>query len=252
MRSLARAGLCWSSTVLVLAAMGCTESEPQNAEKPLSAVEAGTLDGAAADSGSNPPAQEPDAAAADSGRNASVRKPDAAVQMPSPGADASSQPKEACIYTPPPPLVMSTSSGDRQGTQGSLCIGTPGCRICGDTLLTVVGKYTVVHPGDEVVFSMPKGTLAHESLLTYDHCQGDKEASKNIRFHEDQPWTVSLTPGTYILSISAEFTSDDGSAGGTSASFGLIVGPERDRGPAEPNLEADCNSTPERDTDAGM
>jgi hypothetical protein len=91
---------------------------------------------------------------------------------------------------------------------------------------------TIVHPGDEVTFSMPDGTLMSGGnacmpgctpilRIVVQDCKGQYREVQRTALIEDAPWLVSLAPGEYTLVADAHFIGDGG-GGGTSAIFGRL------------------------------
>lgn len=168
-----------------------------------------------------------------------------------------------CSFAGPPPIVLSASAGEQRGLTGSYCAGRCQSFVCVDSTADRGTWYTVVHPGDEVVFSMPAGTLmgggalcnpdCPPTLYISEFCESPMTYLTSMPLQEDHAWRVSLPPGSYVLSAQSHFTGDDGSHGSTSSHFGLIVDPQRDRAivpPSDP--PAQCQHKTPLDADAGM
>jgi hypothetical protein len=143
----------------------------------------------------------------------------------------------------PPAIVLTTSTGDQTGAQGSFCSNDDqrGCGVCADSARLVAKHFTIAHTGDQVTFSMPDGALVTPGP---DQCQPacppqirvtslcDKKVVSRA-FNEDEAWTIDLSPGVYQLDASAFFSSDE-LHGQTDETFGLIIDDARERGIVEP------------------
>ncbi|HET8933715.1 MAG TPA: hypothetical protein VFN67_09760 [Polyangiales bacterium] len=204
--------------------------------------------------------------------DSAVQPPRADASQPSAAVD-SGQTTEAsvCRSPEPPAIVMTSRSGEQQGAPGSFCAWGGGGPRCNNSLCADRGydthESTVVHPGDEVTFSMPDGTLMSGGSacmpecppvlrIFVQDCKGQYREVQRTALNEDAPWLVSLPPGEYTLVADAHFTDEGGGGGGTSAIFGLIVDAERERGRAGPPRRSQgCKSAIvgfRDDIDAGM
>jgi hypothetical protein len=245
MPALVRALLFSASLVIGLAATGCSSNADGDRR----------FDGGAAESDETGGSSSRDAGSRVDGP---LEVLDASVDDARPAEDAS-RPSTVCTFPEPPPIVMSTSTGEQQGANGSFCSGRSACFVCADRGIYVRG-YTVVRPGDEITFSMPDGTLMGGGsacvpdcppvLRVYVTCKRQYRELKSVPLHEDEPWRPMLAPGSYILLADSHFTGNDGSGGGTSAAFGLIVDTERERGSTDAPYATDDCETPE-ELDAG-
>jgi hypothetical protein len=151
--------------------------------------------------------------------------------------------------------------GQRWRDRKLLC-GLPDCYRCADRDYRV-NEYLVVHPGDDVVFSMPEGALQSgapacepdcgPALHIYKECPR-RQWLDALPLREGGAWKVWLPSGRYLLAASSYFVGDDGSGGSTSSAFGIIVDADLERGRETASSLDGCRKTsPERapEEDAG-
>lgn len=133
-----------------------------------------------------------------------------------------------------PKVVMEAIGGQQEGTHGSACVGsrTMGCSACSDRRSPIPQKMTIVHPGDEVTFSMPAGSLVAgtcdpacppTALAQRFSCGGASDPVQEIVIEQGRPWTVDLAPGEYTVFLDTHFEGADGFNGGIYVGFGLVV-----------------------------
>ena len=129
-------------------------------------------------------------------------------------------------------MTLETLAGQQIGVNGSYCVEhlASGCGHCADRGV-MPAQFTIVHPGDNVVFSMPTGTLvagkrcnpACPPVVEIQPAACSGTANSQHLIEEDQVWTVDLLPGTYTLWLNSSFEGPNGLTGGLYAGFGLIV-----------------------------
>lgn len=146
----------------------------------------------------------------------------------------------------PPKVIMSSSAGEQVGGYGSACISCVndngnGSTVCSDGQTMTTG-YSIVHPGDELTFSMPDGMFSDGMALLRIRNLGCSSAEKEAlhEVEQDVPFTAELAPGRYLITFSADFEAGRKS-GGMAAGFGLIVDPDAERSVVtDGKVEADC------------
>jgi hypothetical protein len=110
---------------------------------------------------------------------------------------------------------------------------------CGDSGPIHPQQLTVVHPGDEVTFSLENATVARpEGCHASDEqgcigiatvrplgCEGKAVSTIPLEKGRETRWRAGLDAGAYQLDLFAYFKTDDGRTGDVSATFGLLVQP---------------------------
>jgi hypothetical protein len=58
----------------------------------------------------------------------------------------------------------------------------------------------------------------------------EEREQRQTPIEQDQPWTISVPPGLYFVSLSGgQFSTQDGGSGEAAYYFGVLVDPERER-----------------------
>jgi len=138
---------------------------------------------------------------------------------------------------------------------GSYCVTSQMEGGCGDSGPIYPRELTLVHPSDEVTFSLENASVVRpEGCHASDEqgCSGsvtvrplgcERKAVSTIPLEKGREtrWTVGLDAGPYQLDLFAYFQADDGRTGDVSGTFGLLVQPDGDLKiqPVEPQ-QATC------------
>ena len=148
------------------------------------------------------------------------------------------RPPVAISARPPTPFLTSPA-GRQEAVIGSYCVEGQMESGCGDSGPIHPEQLTVVHPGDEVTFSLENATVAraegcHASdeqgcigIVTVRPLGCERKAVSTIPLEKGREtrWTAGLDAGPYQLDLFAYFKTNDGRTGDVSATFGLLVRP---------------------------
>jgi hypothetical protein len=142
-----------------------------------------------------------------------------------------------CQVDEPPAVLLTSLGGEQSGVQGSYCVSNvaDGCGACADRHAEP-HTFTVVHPDDEIVISMPSGMLVSGT-----RCQpacpptlriqrlGCEEEYQTTLFDEDRPLMLGLPAGAYAVWADSHFEANSGLTGGLYVGFGLVVDATQER-----------------------